>query len=184
LNRTNTTPSPVRWAIASLLFATAFLPAPLAVLWDMNDECLRSTSWGVQRESWATLARIPPLPVAKNDYLLLRTLVIGAMASAVFLIIAGIVLMRSRPKGAALHLCWAIIQAALMILLIAAGRRFSLALDDAGHRRDWLMHLDLPSNVRSTALFVGMLGLIYPICMLIVYLLRSATRSKTRLPAR
>src|SRR6266568_4851440 len=85
--------------LVSLLFATAFLPAPLAVLWDLNDECLRSTTWDTQRASWGTLARIPPLPVGKNDYLLVRTMVMGALVATAFLATAGWVAGRSRTRG-------------------------------------------------------------------------------------
>jgi hypothetical protein len=170
--------------LVSLLFAAAFLPAPLAVLWDLNDECLRSTTWDTQRASWGTLARIPPLPVSKNDYLLVRTMVMGALLATAFLAIAGWVAARSRARGLALLAAYAVVQVGFMIGLIVAGQRFSGALEQAALRGDWMMHLKFESNVGATARQVGMLGMIYPAGLAIFYLLRSLGRSKTGRPAK
>ena len=171
-------------ALVTLLFAAAFLPAPLAVLWDLNDECLRSTTWGVQRASWGTLAHIPPLPVKKDDYLLVRTMVMGALVATAFLAIAGWVAGRSRTRGLALLAAYAAVQVGFMIGLMIAGQRFSTALDEATRKNDWLMHLKFDSVVGATARQVGMLGMIYPAGLAIFYLLRSVGRSKTARPAK
>lgn len=170
--------------LVSLLFAAAFLPAPLAVLWDLNDECLRSTTWDTQRASWGTLARIPPLPVSKNDYLLVRTMVMGALVATAFLAVAGWVAGRSRARGLALLAAYAVVQVTFMIGLMIAGQRFSHALDQATRRGDWMMHLKFESVVGATARQVGMLGMIYPAGLAIFYLLRWLGRSKTGRPAR
>src|SRR5882762_2474897 len=103
----------VALGVASLMFALAFLPAPLAVLYELNDECLRMTSWGSGFSTWDTLVRIPPMPVSRYAYLLVRTAVIGALPVALLLGVAAAASFRSRPWSIRLHAVYAALQAVL-----------------------------------------------------------------------
>jgi hypothetical protein len=172
----------VALGLASLIFALAFLPAPLAVLYELNDECLRMTSWGSGFSTWDTLVQIPPMPVSRYAYLLVRTAVIGALPVALLLGVAAVVSFRSRPWSIRLHAIYAALQAVLMIALMAGAHRFSTELDAAALHRDWVMRLPYHSNVWTTAVLVALPGLAYPMLLAFAYWLYG--RSKTRLPAR
>src|SRR5260221_7620407 len=138
-------------AIASLAFALAFLPAPLAVLYTLNDECLRTTSRASGRLDAETLFRLPTIPVSRDLYLMVRTAALGAVAASLFLLVTAAISFRSRPWAIRLHSIYVAIQCVLMIALLAAANRFSTALDAAQASRDWVMHLPFQSSVRSLA---------------------------------
>jgi hypothetical protein len=165
-------------AITSLVVALALLPAPLAVLYDLNDECRRATSW-TQWGAWRTLWEVPPVPVAKSTYLLARGSVIVAMTAALVLLAAAIATVRSRPWSLRLHAAYVPLQLVATLALIWSAHRFSQALD-ATATRDWVMHLPVRSTVRSTAILVGAPALLYPLALVIAYAWQNRRRTRGR----
>jgi hypothetical protein len=168
--------------VASLVFALAFLPAPLAVLYDLNDECLRMTSWASDFSTWQTLIRLPPMPVSRYWYLLVRTAVIGSIPASLLLGYAAFVSFRSRPWSLLFHALYVPIQIVLMIAMMIGAHRFSTALDAVAASRDLAMRLPFHSNVRTTAVLVGLPGIAYPLVLAAAYWIYR--RSNTRRPAR
>jgi hypothetical protein len=156
-------------AVASLFFALAFLPAPLAVLYQLNDECLRTTSWGARHATWDTLHHVPPSPVARHLSLMVRTSVIGALLGGVYLLVAAFATFRSRIAAIRLHALYVAIQLVVMTALMVTAHRFSAALDATGPQRDWAMRLGEGSGVRNLAIVVGALGLLYPLVLALLY---------------
>jgi hypothetical protein len=155
--------------VASLLFALAFLPAPLAVLYQINDECLLATSWGTRHATWDTLHRIPPSPVARHLDLMVRTAVIGALLGALYLVATAVATFRSRKLAFPLHAVYVALQVVVMIGLIVAAHRFSAAVDATRGQREWAMRLTRESAVRNLAAVVGALGLLYPVVLALLY---------------
>jgi hypothetical protein len=172
----------VSLGVMSLLFALAFLPAPLAVLYELNDECLRMTSWGSNFSTWQTLAGLPPMPVGRFSYLLVRTAVLVAIPASLLLGFAAIVSFRSRPWAIRFHALYAPIQIILMSAMLIGANRFSTALDAAAATQDLAMRLPYHSNVRTTAALVALPGLAYPVALAFAYWLYGL--SNTRRPAR
>ncbi|MDB5320252.1 MAG: hypothetical protein JWN40_1883 [Phycisphaerales bacterium] len=168
--------------IASLVFALAFLPAPLAVLYELNDECLRMTSWSSGFSTWQTLVRLPPIPVSRYPYLLVRTAVIAAIPATLLLGVAAFASFRSRRWSIRLHALYVPIQLILMTVLLIGAHRFSTALDAAAASRDLAMRLPYHSNVRTTAVLIAIPGIAYPFVLVFAYWLYGL--SKTRRPAR
>jgi hypothetical protein len=168
--------------IASLVFALAFLPAPLAVLYDLNDECLRMTSWASGFSTWQTLIHLPPLPVSRYWYLLVRTAVIGSIPASLLLGWAAVVSFRSRPWSLLFHALYVPIQIVLMAAMLIGAHRFSAELDAAVASRDIEMRLPFHSNVRATAVLMALPGLTYPLVLAVAYWIYR--RSNTRRPAR
>jgi len=168
--------------VASLVFALAFLPAPLAVLYDLNDECLRMTSWASGFSTWQTLIHLPPLPVSRYWYLLVRTAVIGSIPVSMLLAYAGFVSFRSRPWSLLFHGLYVPIQIVLMAAMLIGAHRISAALDAVAASRDLAMRLPFHSNVRTTAVLVALPGIAYPLVLAIAYWIYR--RSNTRRPAR
>src|SRR3954454_1597814 len=125
--------------VASLIFALAFLPAPLAVLYDLNDESLRMTSWASGFSTWQTLIRLPPMPVSRYWYLLVRTAVIGSIPVSMLLGYAAFVSFRSRPWSLLFHALYVPIQFVLMAAMLVGVNRFSAALDAVAASRDLAM---------------------------------------------
>jgi hypothetical protein len=156
-------------AVTSLAFALAFLPAPLVVLYQLNDECLRTTSWGAEHAAWDTLFRIPPAPVARPLDLMVRTAVFGAMLVALFLIATSIATFRSRAAAFRLHALYVPIQVVVMVAVMVAAHRFSAALDLSNDQRNWALELSRESAVRKFAMIVGGLGLLYPFVLALLY---------------
>jgi hypothetical protein len=156
-------------AVASLAFALAFLPAPLAVLYQLNDECLRTTSWGAAHATWDTLYRIPRSPVARHLDLMVRTAIVGALLVTLFLLATSVATLRSRAAALRLHALWVPLQVVVMIALMLAAHRFSTALDLSNDQRNWAMELSRESAVRRLALVVGGLGLLYPVVLALLY---------------
>lgn len=156
-------------AIASLAFALAFLPAPLAVLYQLNEECLVTSSWGSAHATWDTLHRIPPSPVARNLDLMVRTAVVGALLVTLFLLAAALASFRSRTTALRLHALYVPLQAVVMVALMFAAHRFSTALDLTNNQRNWALEISRVSAVRNLALAVGALGLLYPVVLILLY---------------
>jgi hypothetical protein len=159
----------VALGVISLIFALGFLPAPLAVLYELNDECLRTTSWSSGFNSWDTLRHIPPLPVGREVYLLVRSAVLMTIPVSLLLAVAAIVSLKSRQWGMRLHSIYIALQVVLMITLMVAANRFSTALDTTTFGHDWMMHLPYHSNVRTTAILVGIPGIVYPLLLALIY---------------
>jgi hypothetical protein len=159
----------VALGVISLIFAIGFLPAPLAVLYELNDECLRTTSWNSGFSAWHTLWQIPPMPVSRELYLLVRTAVLVSLPVSLLLAVAGIVSMRSRAWSIRLHSIYASLALVLMVVLIIAANRFSTALDRTTSGHDWVMHLPYHSNVRTIATLVGLPGIAYPILLAVIF---------------
>ena len=168
--------------VASLIFALAFLPAPLAVLYDLNDECLRMTSWGSGFSTWRTLFGLPPIPVSRYWYLLVRTAVIGSIPVSLLLGYAAFVSFRSRPWSLLFHALYVPIQIVLMTAMLIGAARFSTALDAAAAVQDLAMRASFHSGVRSTATIVALPGIAYPLILAASYWVYR--RSNTRRPAR
>lgn len=156
-------------AVTSLAFALAFLPAPLVVLYQLNDECLRTTSWGAQHAAWDTLYRIPQSPVARPLPLMVRTAVLGSILVAGFLVVAAVATFRSRSAALRLHVLYVPLQVIVMAALMLAAHRFSTALDLSNDQRNWALELSRESTVRKFALIVGGLGLLYPFVLALLY---------------
>jgi hypothetical protein len=156
-------------ALASLFFALAFLPMPLAVLYQLNEECLRTTSWGTQHASWTTLHHIPQSPIARSFDFTLRAAIIGSLLCACFLIATAVATFRSRTTAIRLHALYVPIQVVLMIALIVAAHRFSTAFEAATLQRAWAVDLERQSTVRHLATVVGALGLLYPLVLILLY---------------
>jgi hypothetical protein len=156
-------------AVTSLAFALAFLPAPLAVLFQLNDECLRTTSWGAAHATWDTIHRIPPSPVARPLDLMVRTAVVGAILVALFLLVTAFATLRSRTAALRLHALYVPLQIVIMVTLMVAAHRFSTALDLSNDQRNWAMELNRESAVRKLAMVVGALGLLYPLVLTLLY---------------
>ena len=168
-------------AIASFAFALAFLPAPLAVLYELNDECLRTTSWASSEGlSFATLAHIPPIPIHRHVYLMVRTAALGGVVASLFLVVAAVVSYRSRPWAIRLHTIYVATQLVLMVTLIKYADAFSTELDTAQAARDWVMRLPFHSTVRQIATMVAMPGLVFPLVLAFVYWLWSRSYGPAR----
>lgn len=155
--------------LVSLFFALAFLPAPLAVLFEMNDQCLRATSWGTQQASWGTLYQVPPTPMPRAVYLMARTTIIAAELGALFLIFAAIVSFRSRTNAIRLHAVYFALQLVLMTALALAAHRFTTAIVAGDPQRDWLLKLLRESSVGRMGAVVAGLGLLYPLVLALLY---------------
>src|SRR5258706_7038406 len=95
---------------------------------------------------------------------------------------ASVVTFRSRPRAIRLHALYVPIQIILMTALLIGAYRFSATLDAAAASHDLAMRLPYHSNVRNTALIVGIPGLAYPIILGVAYWLYGLSR--TRRPAR
>jgi len=169
--------------VISLIFAIAFLPAPLAVLYELNDECLRTTSWNAVFASAGTLWRIPPLPVSHEVYLLVRTVVLVSLPVSLLLLAAGVASFRSRAWSIRLHSIYSALQVVLMAVLIIAANRFSTTLDVTTSGHDWVMHLPYHSNVRTVATLIAIPGIVYPVLLAFAFWLynRSLTPRRSRL---
>jgi len=168
-------------AAASLAFALAFLPAPLAVLYQLNDECLVTTSWGAAHATWDTLHRIPPSPVARHLDLMVRTAVVGALLVTLFLLATSFATLRSRTAALRLHALWIPLQVVVMIALMVAAHHFSTALDLSNDQRNWAMQLSTESAVRKLAIAVGAFGLLYPLVLILLYWRYPGERDNTRM---
>ena len=155
--------------VASLLFALAFLPAPLAVLYQLNEECLAAASWGTSHATWDTLHRIPPSPVSRSLDLTVRAAVVGALVATLFLLAAAVATFRSRTAALRLHALYVPLQVVLMVTLIVAAHRFSAALDLSSSQRDWALRVVGASAVRKLAIVVAALGLLYPLVLALLY---------------
>ena len=156
-------------AVASLAFALAFLPAPLAVLYQLNEECLVTTSWGSAHATWDTLHRIPPSPVARHLDLMVRTAIVGGLLVTLFLLTTAFATFRSRTAALRLHALYVPLQVVIMIVLMVTAHRFSTALDLTNNQRNWALELSTVSAVRNLALAVGAFGLLYPVVLLLLY---------------
>jgi hypothetical protein len=169
--------------VISLIFAIGFLPAPLAVLYELNDECLRTTTWSAVGADSGTLWRIPPLPVSRGVYLLVRTAVLVALPVSLLLAGAAIASFRSRAWSIRLHSLYAALQAVLMIVLVIAASRFSSTLDVTTSGHDWVMHLPYHSNVRTVATLIAIPGIVFPILLAVAFWIynRSQTPRRSRL---
>jgi hypothetical protein len=169
--------------VISLIFAIAFLPAPLAVLYELNDECLRTTSWNAVFATSGTLWRIPPLPVSREVYLLVRTVVLVSLPVSLLLMAAGVASFRSRAWSVRLHSIYSSLQVVLMAVLIIAANRFSTALDVTTTGHDWVMHLPYHSNVRTVATLIAIPGMVFPILLAVAFWIynRSQTPRRSRL---
>jgi hypothetical protein len=69
-----------------------------------------------------------------------------------------------------------------MIAMMIGAHRFSTALDAVAVSRDLAMRLPFHSNVRTTAVLVGLPGIAYPLVLAAAYWIYR--RSNTRRPAR
>jgi hypothetical protein len=155
--------------VFSLIFAVGFLPAPLAVLYELNDECLRTTTWSAIIGGSSILWRIPPLPVSHEIYLLVRTAVLVALPVSLLLVVAAIASFKSRAWSIRLHSIYAALQSVVMIVLVIAANRFSTTLDVTTSGHDWVMHLPYHSNVRTVATLIAIPGIVYPILLAVAF---------------
>jgi len=167
--------------LTSLGFALAFLPMPLAIIYQLNDECLRTTSWGTAHATWTTLHHIPPSPVARSLDLAVRAAVVAALLCALFLLATAVATFRSRGAAIRLHALYVPAQVVVMIALIVAAHRFSTAMEAANVQREWAVRLTRESTVGNLATVVGGLGLLYPLVLLLLYWRYPGEREKTRM---
>jgi hypothetical protein len=155
--------------LASLFFALAFFPMPLAVLYQLNEECLAASSLGTAHATWTTLHRIPPSPVAHSLDFTVRAAIVGALLAALFLAATAFATLRSRAAALRLHALYVPIQVVLMIALVVAAHRFSTAIEAANLRRAWAVRIESGSAVRNLANVVAALGLLYPLVLALLY---------------
>jgi len=167
--------------VASLFFALAFLPMPLAVLYQLNEECLAATSWGTAHATWTSLQHIPQSPVARSFDFTVRAAIIGSLLCALFLAATALATFRSRTAALRLHALYVPIQVVLMIALIVAAHRFSTAIEAANLRRAWAVRIESGSFVSNLAAVVGGLGLLYPLVLVLLYWRYPGEKRKTRM---
>lgn len=159
-----------RLAVVSLVFALAFLPAPLAVLYELNDQSVRAATLGARSGTWQTIHRVPPTPIPRHYYDAARAAVLISLAAAIFLLITAFVSFRSRPWSIRLHGVYVAAQVVLMIALLITAKRFTAAMEASAPHRDWMMRLPAEVSVYSLAKAVAGFGLLYPLMLVILFL--------------
>jgi hypothetical protein len=159
-------------AVASLAFALSFLPAPVAVLYELNDQSLRAATLGARSADWTTIHRVPPTPIARHYYLSARAAVLIAVVGSVFLLVTAVVTFRSRAWSIRLHGVYVAAQVVLMIALLITARQFTVAMEASAPHRDWMVRLPAETSVYSLAKAVAGFGLLYPLVLVILFVRR------------
>jgi hypothetical protein len=154
----------------SLAFALAFLPAPVAVLYELNDQSVRAATMGARSGSWRTIHWVPPTPIPREYYLAARAAVLMALAGGVFLLLAAVVSFRSRAWSIRLHGVYVAAQVVLMVALLVTARRFTMAMEASAPHREWMMRMPAEASVYSLAKAVAGFGLLYPVVLVILFL--------------
>ncbi len=156
-------------AVASLAFALASMPAPVAVLFETNDQAWRAATFGTRTGTWDTIHHVPPTPVARHYYLAVRGVVISALAVAAFLVVTAAVTARSRAWGIRLHAVYVAAQVVLMVALLLAAQRFEAAMTLSAPEREWMLALTGTTSVYRMAQAASGFGLLYPVVLTILY---------------
>ena len=173
MNRLDFDPLPQRppasgfWlGLISLLVGITLIAPPLSVLYDMNDECLRTSSSLYEHGVWATLYEVPPLSVSRYTYFAARSATIAASLNAVLLCAIGVLTIRSRTVGVRLLGVNAVAHVAFMLAMAFTAYRFSVALNNVTARRAWTLGTPFGSTVRATGIWAALPGIAYPLVLL------------------
>lgn len=150
----------------SLLVGLTLIAPPLSVLYDMNDECLRTTSALNAHGIWATLYEIPPIIVPRFTYISARTAALTASLNAVLLCVIGALTIRSRSLGTRLLGVNAVANVAFMIVMAVTAHRFSAALNAITAKQPWTMGIPYGSSTGATAIWAALPGTVYPLILL------------------
>jgi hypothetical protein len=150
----------------SLLVGLTLIAPPLSVLYDMNDECLRTTSALHAHGIWATLYEIPPIIVPRFTYIAARTAALTGSLNAVLLCVIGAMTIRSRSLGTRLLGVNAVANVAFMIAMAVTAHHFSVALNAATAKQPWSMGMPYGSSTGATAIWAALPGTVYPLVLL------------------
>jgi hypothetical protein len=150
----------------SLLVGITLIAPPLSVLYDMNDECLRTSSSLNEHGIWATLYEIPPLKVPRFTYIAVRTATLTASLNAVLLCVIGALTIRSRSLGTRLLGINAVANVAFMVVMAVTAHQFSKTLNAVTAKQAWSMGIPYGSSTGATAIWAALPGIVYPLVLL------------------
>jgi len=167
--------------IISLIVGITLIAPPLSVLYDMNDECLRTSSSLNEHGIWATLYEVPPLIVPRYTYFAARSATLVGSLNAVLLCVIGLLTIRSRSLGTRLLAINAVAQLAFMLAMAITAYRFSVALDATTAKRIWTLGFAYGSSVRRTAIWAALPGIAYPLVLLWLFARHRRSNRKRRL---
>jgi hypothetical protein len=174
-------PSGFWLGIISLIFGVTLIAPPLSVLYDMNDECLRTSSSLHEHGIWATLYEVPPLIVPRYTYFAARTAALVGSFNAVVLCVIGVLTIRSRGLGTRLLGINAVAQVAFMLAMAITAYRFSVALDTVTAKRIWTLGFSYGSSVKRTAIWAALPGIAYPLMLLWLFVRHRRGNRRRRL---
>jgi hypothetical protein len=189
MNRLNFDPPPPQrppasgfWlGFISLLVGITLIAPPLSVLYDMNDECLRTTSAEHEHGILATLYEVPPLSVPRYTYIAARSAVLAASFNALLLCVIGVLTIRSRSLGTRLLAVNAVAHVLFMIAMAWTAYRFSVALDTVTAKRIATLGTPFGSSVKRTAIWAALPGIAYPLVLLSLFARHRKSNERRRL---
>lgn len=153
----------------SLLVGITLIGPPLAVLYDMNDELLRTSINAASGGVVETMYRVPPLSVPRFTYFSARAVDVAASMNAVLLCVIGVLTIRSRRIGVRLLGINSVAHVAFMIAMALTAARFSAALDGETAKRVWTLGTPYGSSVRASAIWAALPGIVYPLVLLYLF---------------
>jgi hypothetical protein len=165
----------------SLLVGITLIGPPLSVLYDMNDECLRTTSAEHEHGIFATLYEVPPLSVPRFTYFAVRTAVLAGSLNALLLCVIGVLTIRSRSLGTRLLAINSVAHVLFMIAMAWAAYRFSTELDAATAKRIATLGTPFGSSVKRTAIWAALPGIVYPLVLLSLFARHRRSNERRRL---
>jgi hypothetical protein len=174
-------PSGFWLGVISLIVGLTLIAPPLSVLYDMNDESLRTGIELHEHGIFATLYEVPPLSVSRSTYFAARSAVLAGSFNALLLAVIGIVIIRSRGLGVRLLGVNAVAHVAFMIAMAITAYRFSKELDAVTSKRIWSLGTAYGSSVKATGIWAALPGVAYPLMLLWLFVRHRRSNQRRRL---